>query len=309
MFSQYFGYYLLEKGYINFAQLEEVWEHQKKTHVKLGLLAVSDGLLSVEQAEQVHAQQMQKDKKFGEIAVEAGFLTEEQLNGLLSSHKNNHLLLAQALVEKKYMNLYQIAMTLFQYKKEHGLSDEQFASIKNGDIRTLVDAMLKMREGMYPAVIVDYLSLLVKNVIRFIDPHVWLEFKEWNAPIAYEWMSFQQIQGELTMYTYIVSDRVNWIKTASRYAGEPLSEADEMAEASVGEFLNLQNGIFLVNMSDRGQELSLTPQYAESPVSMNQCPSSILVTVHYTEGSFDFITSTEPAHIKQYALVNNAASL
>ena len=33
-----------------------------------------------------------------------------------------------------------------------------------------------------------------------------------------------------------------------------------MAEASVGEFLNLHNGIFLVNISNQGIELKMTPQ-------------------------------------------------
>jgi len=39
---------------------------------------------------------------------------------------------------------------------------------------------------------------------------------------------------------------------------------DEMVEASVGEFLNLHNGIFLVNMSNEGIELEMTPQEVSS---------------------------------------------
>ncbi|MCR8630042.1 hypothetical protein [Paenibacillus radicis (ex Xue et al. 2023)] len=297
MFSQYFGHYLLEKGYINFAELEDVWEYQKKTHVKLGLLAINEGFMSAEQVERVHLQQTQRDMKFGEIAVEQGLLTELQLNKLLSSQKSNHLLLGQALVERNYMSLYQISTTLFQYKKDHGLSDERFSTIKNGDIRALVDSLLHNNEGVHRSIVVDYLTLLAKNVIRFIDPHVRLEIRDWLVPVSsYDWSTFQHIQGEINMYAYILSNQANWIDLAARYAQEPITEADEMAEASVGEFLNLHNGIFLVNMSDRGTELSLTPQIAQSSVSVEQSPSAVLVKVHYLDKSFDFILSTEPVH-------------
>jgi hypothetical protein len=197
-------------------------------------------------------------------------------------------------------------MILAQYKKEHGLSDEQFSSIRNGDIRALVSSLVKSKEGVYPAVVVDYLTLLANNMIRFIDPHVWLELKDWTAPLTYDWLSSQQIRGELNLYTYIVSDTANWVNIASRYAQEPIVEADEMAEASVGEFLNLHNGIFLVNMSDRGTELSLTPQTARAAVSLGHSASAILVTVHYREGTFDFILSTEPVRTELLSSVAGA---
>ena len=35
---------------------------------------------------------------------------------------------------------------------------------------------------------------------------------------------------------------------------------DTLAKDSIAEFLNVNNGIFIVNMSDRGIELDLTPQ-------------------------------------------------
>lgn len=42
-----------------------------------------------------------------------------------------------------------------------------------------------------------------------------------------------------------------------------------MVEASIGEFLNLQNGIFLVNMSNAGIDLELTLQEVHHYIKLN----------------------------------------
>ena len=56
---------------------------------------------------------------------------------------------------------------------------------------------------------------------------------------------------------------------ASRYACEEITEPGEFAEACVGEFLNLQNGLFAVNQSNTvNVELNITPQTADRDVDV-----------------------------------------
>ena len=70
----------------------------------------------------------------------------------------------------------------------------------------------------------------------------------------------QKINGSISFVTAIEAEDNAYIDFAARYAGEPLNCIDEMTNASVGEFLNLQNGLFTVNVSnDSSTELTLTP--------------------------------------------------
>jgi CheY-specific phosphatase CheX len=50
------------------------------------------------------------------------------------------------------------------------------------------------------------------------------------------------------------------MKLAALFAQEPEEEVEDIMEDAVGEFLNLQNGLFAVNMSDKGVELNMEPQ-------------------------------------------------
>lgn len=297
MFSQYFGYYLLNKGFLTLPQLEQVLEYQRGTHVKLGLLAIHEGFMTPEQVEEVHQLQTQQDKRFGEIAIERGLLTQEQLYALLSSQKSNHLLIGQALVDLNFMNLYQITTTLYQYRQEHGLSSAQFAAIKKGDIREIVEMLIRQQSANESSIFVDYITLFSKNMIRFIDPHVRLEVRALDGPLTYDWVAAQEIRGEVALHTYIASQTDVWIDVAGRYAQEEWTEADEMAGASVGEFLNLQNGIFLVNMSNHGMELELKPQEVMNRFAVSSPVSALVLTVYYSKGEFDLIVSGEPVKL------------
>ncbi|MED4353952.1 hypothetical protein P9265_16665 [Schinkia azotoformans] len=289
MFSQYFGHYLLNKGLINTEQLKEALELQAETHVKLGVLSVNAGYMTPFQVEEVHEKQKQIDKRFGEIAIELGFLTEKQLDQLLSGQKQNHLILGQALVDLGILNIDQFSTALSNYKKEHSLSDEQFDAIKAGDIDTLVETIVGLEDISNKKLYANYLSLFAKNLIRFIDDQVRLEAKKVNDQYKANWMVTQLIKGtgagEQTLSTGMGCDEETFIKFASIYAEETIDEIDELAKASVSEFLNLHNGIFLVNMSNRGVELNMEPQqiHENAIVPVN----AVIVTAYLSFGAID----------------------
>ena len=291
MFSQYFGHYLLNKGLISVEQLKDALQLQSTTHVKLGVLSVNEGVLTPNQVVEIHEKQKLVDKRFGEIAIDLGYLTEQQLDHLLSGQKQNHLILGQALVDRGYMNIEQFSMALQNYKEEHSLSDEQFEAIKSGNIDTLVDAVIGIDNTANKAQYINYISLLAKNLIRFIDDQVRLEAKPIGDQYQAQWYVSQLIKGEQTFSTALACDESTFIKFASVFAEEPLEKVDELAKASVSEFLNLHNGIYLVNMSNRGIELNMEPQHVEENVVLTQNNIGIIVTAYLTFGAIDIVIS------------------
>lgn len=285
MFSQYFGNFLLNKGILTPSQLDQVMELQKSAHVKLGVLSINAGFMSPEQVEEVHQKQMQVDKRFGEIAIEMGYLTHVELNQILSSQKHSHLLLGQVLIDENLLTIEAFTKLLNEYKEEFGLSDEQFRSILNGDINTLISTIINLDKSKHYTIIKDYLSLFAKNVIRFVDEQVRLEAIENGPALTKEWLVSQKICGEFPLQTAILADDTVFIDIAKKYSQEEIVEANDLAQASVGEFLNLHNGIFLVNMSNQDIELEMEPQEVSANHTL-ELEDVHVIKIHISSGPF-----------------------
>ncbi|WP_163193044.1 hypothetical protein [Clostridium thermarum] len=260
MFTQYFGQYLLNKGYLSAQQLQAGLEVLKDTRLKLGVLAVNAGYMTANEADKVNEAQKKYDKRFGELAVDMGYLTSEQVEDLLSSQKYGHLLLGQALVDKGYMSLYEFEKAISEYKKDYRISDVEFEAIQKDDVDKIVKTYIKFEGSKNEKLQKDYIALLTRNLIRFIDAEALIGEVERLDEFKGSCLAKQHIKGAISLTTYIEAQEQDFIKFASKFAQEGLKTVDEMTEASAGEFLNLQNGIFLVNMSNIGLELEMTPQ-------------------------------------------------
>ena len=304
MFSQYFGHYLLNHGLISHADLSQALAFQKSVHVKFGVIAVDKGFMTSTQVNEVHEKQKQMDKRFGEIALELGYLTEEQIEALISHQKQSHLYLAQALVDLHIMTMDQFSKALNDYKQEYSLSDEQFEALRNGNIDTLVESILMKKDDNLQETYSKYLSLFAKNMNRFIDDQVYLELEE-NTPVDQgNWVVSQEIIGEAPLFTALNLQEDALLHIASVYAEEELSEVDELAKDAVSEFLNLHNGIYLVNMSNCGTELTMKPQKITKASKISG--ELLAVTVKTSKGSFQLLLSSTPSTVslqENYTLI------
>ncbi|HEX9026891.1 MAG TPA: hypothetical protein VF839_10590 [Clostridium sp.] len=264
MFTQYFGQYLLNKGYLTPEKLHDGLENQKDTRLKLGVLAVNAGYMSADDADKINETQKRLDKRFGELSVEMGYLKEDQVEELLSSQKFEHLILGQSLVDKGYMTLKEFEKAINEYKKDYSISDKEFEYIQKDDVDEIVNIFVKFEGSKNEKALKDYLSLFTRNLIRFIDTGAIIRDVIKLEKYECKWTARQNIKGTINLSTFIEAEENSFVKFASKYADEELNTVDEMAEASVGEFLNLHNGIFLVNMSNEGIELEMTPQEVSS---------------------------------------------
>lgn len=289
MFSQYFGHYLLNRGLISAEQLTDALEYQRSVHLKLGVLAINAGLMSPAQVEQIHNMQKKVDKRFGELAIEQGYINEKQLTELLNTQKQGHLMLGQALIDRKYFTLEQLQKALDNYKKESGLSTRQFNVVKNDDILEIEKIFQNYGESQLSKTYSDYVTLLVKNIIRFIDDNPTIEINRLDSDYKTEWYAHQDIIGKITIHTGIACESQAFITLAGKFAQEKITEADELAKDSVGEFLNLHNGIFLVNMSNNGVELEMKPQAVVKDTVVKVPGKAYSISCHMTWGKFDVI--------------------
>ena len=158
------------------------------------------------------------------------------------------------------MTLQEFEKSINEYKKDYSISDEEFDAIQRDDVEKMINRLIKIEASKDEELLKSYLALFARNLIRFIDTEVIVsdvvKLEEYNC----KFVAKQSVEGEIALTTYIEAEEDSFIKFASKFAEEELTAVDEMAEASVGEFLNLHNGIFIVNMSNSGVELELTPQ-------------------------------------------------
>jgi hypothetical protein len=264
MFSKYFGNFLLNKGIITSQQLKEVFQEEKNSHVKLGILALNKGFMTLEQIEEVNEAQIATDKRFGEIAVEKGYLGIDKLEDLLTGQKTSYLLLSQILLDKNILTMEQISKHLFTYKNENGLTNDDLKDLTSDDLTKIISSSLELENSTFE----EYIILLVKNIDRQLHQQTYVEeIKEISE--TYTLTAHQKIVGEYNLDTYLILKENDFIKIASIFADEVLTEMNELCISAVLEFLNLHNGIFTVNEVDKGFDVDLQVQKLVEPIPIN----------------------------------------
>lgn len=290
MFTQFFGNYLLSQNLVSPERLAEAFIRQGETRPKLGILAINAGLLTAEQVEAAHAEQQRRDMRIGDIMADMGLLTRSQIESLMRTQPSGHLILGQTLVDSGCMTPSQFERALTAYKSENHITNDEFGNITDSTVHKLVDNFYSFEAngGIY---ITNYVSLLFRNLIRFIGD----DFTPMDAHAfcgAVMKCIEQRISGGMSAITLIDADSSTMVEFASRFSKENLVNDDEYTHACVSEFLNLQNGLFAVNVSnDSGLELKLEPQSYYESLDISALSDACVVPVRFSFGEVDFIIS------------------
>ncbi len=293
MYTQFFGNYLLNNNYVTAGQLAQALEEKSQTRMKLGLLAINAGYMNATQVEKVHKSQATQDKRFGDIAIEMGFMTSEQVNELLSSQKTGYLLIGQALVDKNFMTNEEFEQALKEYKTAFGFTDSDAYNEKTESIEEIISEFYHFGSQANAKLLTDYVCLLFKNIIRFIGD----DFTPFDSTVISNFkcraISSQVIVGtDFKAFTAIEASETTYAQFASRFAQEEISEVNEYAVACVGEFLNLHNGLFTVNMSNENNiELQLDPQIAEQNITLPLRFNAFCIPLVFPFGTVNIIIS------------------
>lgn len=258
MFANIFGKYLVDKGVISNEQLQIVKEEQAKTRVKLGLIAVSEKMITEKQADEINRKQAVMDKRFGDIAVEIGYLTNEQVSRLLSLQGNPYMLFVQTITDKQIIDLATCEKALSDMKAEKGYSIDDIEAIKSGDIDRIVPIFL---QDVLSNDAKDLIMLAVRTLNRLITTDICIigcenskKYSAKDAGVAYQTMS-----GDLPCATLLGGSNEGKLVIANTFAGEEFEQVDLDALDSIGEFINIVNGLFATSLSEKNIHVELMP--------------------------------------------------
>ena len=290
MFTQLFGNFLLRKGVVTPDQLLSALKASSQSHIKLGTLCIHAGLMTSAEVEKVYIMQTHQDKRFGEIAIEEGYLTARQVEELMENQGPSYLLLAQSLIEQGVLSHEEIELLLYDYQSETELYDLDMMDEHKDKLKKLVKNFCNFGEVRHADKAISYLQLLFNNLIRFIGddftPMDLVPFQEYVTNFA----ASQSISGEYKLCSAIDMDESTAISFASRYAGDTFTEFDEYVVASLEDFLNLHNGLYVVNISNTDSiELDLYPPISLANEIYSPEGSTYLLPISYTFGTINFV--------------------
>ena len=288
MFSQFFGNYLRKRGCITLEQMRDVLALQDSVRVKLGVLAIDAGYMTAAQVEEVHNLQSTIDKRFGEIAIDRGIIDQEKLSVLLGQQNKRHLFISQALIDQGIMTFETFESYLEDYKKDSGLSAKEFEALKTNDIDTVTQALVHLPELGDAKMFVDYFALFVRNLVRFVDDHILLEEARTVRSEAFDCLIYQEIEGRYKFFTGVAGPEPAMAEFASRFAKMAVSGMDEVARDSLGEFMNVHNGLYLSKLSNEWVELELLPPEYKHGGSLKSVGVAYKIPFALSFGQLDF---------------------
>lgn len=272
MFGVFFGKYLEEKGILTNEQYNLILSDNKNSKVKLGLLAIESGFMTEDQAEEVNMLQQMQDRRFGDIAVEKGYLTDEQVGTLLKKQGDEYLLFVQALVENDILTLAEIQKELNSYKKAERFTAWEIEAIKSGDIDKIVPIFL--RDCDVSPMVKDYIALVARNHVRFINSHFRIEKVEKLNEYSTPFMAAQELDGDYRLFTGFCGTGEGIKEIAQAFAKEEFDTVDMDVLDATCEFLNCNNGLFATKLSNEEVDLDMLP-----PIMKDS------MTTVYTEGN------------------------
>lgn len=292
MHTQFFGNFLLNKGVITPDQLIEVLKIQSTTHKKIGTLAIHAGYMSAHEVEDVCSLQTRCSKRFGELAIELQYLTKEQVDELLEMQLPNYMLLGQILIEKDIMNRIQFEDVLTEYKNTYEIYDLDMLDEQKEMVDKLLMSFCPEEEITNLKDILFYLKLLFNSLIRFIGED-FTPLKFITLPeVPTDYCVSQSLDGSFSFLSALDMEPDVAIAFGSRYADKEFTEMNEYVEASIGDFLNLHNGLYAVNMSnDFSIELHLQPPAVHEATTLDTEATAYLLPIIYSFGRINFVIS------------------
>ncbi len=287
MYTQVFGNYLL-----NTEHLLSAISTQSSARVNLGTLAIHKGYMTASEAERIFILQTHQDKRFGELAVEEGYLTSEQVTELLQSQVPGYVLLGQVLIDQGVVSATQMQNIVTDYCSEFEIDDlEEYEEQSDLVHHLLTD--IDSEEEDTKEYINEYLLLLFNNLIRFIGD----DFTPLNVIKIPEVPTERCTSQSLDCPAFHVESALNMesataVEFASRYAQDQFTEFDDYVRASMEDFLNLHNGLFVVNMSnDFSLEVTLDPPVTQDDSLFSLGESTYIFPIMFPFGIVHFICS------------------
>ncbi len=243
MNSHYFAQYLLNTGVFSADEVQRLLAKAMEIQVQLPVLALRQGILS---AGQIAPLAELSEADFAKAALKKALLTESQIRNLRESVTGESLRFAQVLLSEKLLDYVRLAELFSAY--------EQDGNPLRVAVAKVADGMLEEELGAYG----DYVELFMQSLLRFMNMPAVIDVQ--SMPLDAEMPAHivsQRMGGDLNLVGGIFAEDRVFAGLAARYSREDIKSVDDLAIDSLGEFLNVMNGLFAVKLAKRQVDIDL----------------------------------------------------
>ena len=243
MGNRYFSQYLLNAGVLDAGNISDVMPKSAHAVPQLHILAMQQHLLSESQVEELStADDVVKTLE------EAKMLSDAQIESLKNTVPGRDAGVAQTLLDEHIADLKTIERCFREYD--------------NDELHPIKDAVKKIvskYEEMNPVADIygEYTEMFVGALQRFMDTDAVVLTEATDLDFAGTRIVSQSMGGQLSVAVAVLAKNQMFLEMARRYSGEDLTELDELAEDSLAEFINVLNGLYIVNLSGRDLDMDL----------------------------------------------------
>ena len=256
MFTNLFGNYLVDKGYIDTDQLAKIKAAQAKTRVKLGLIAVTERLITQQQADAINVKQMMEDRRFGDIAVEMGLLTRDQVKRLLNLQGSPYVQFTQTVTDLGLISIEQIEEALQEYQKSRGYTSADMEAIKSGDVDRIMPLLLPDELSWSTA---EHVAVVIRTLFRIVCDDVYVKSSSLIDRYEASAYALQHIYGDFESSTAISGSYEGMMTLSEGFAKDKFEGLNLEALDSIAEFINIVDGLFATAISHDMIDVSLYP--------------------------------------------------
>ena len=286
MLRQYFAQSLLNEGILSADQVRFLLESKDKHTAGFGVRALCSNLLTAEQIESLQA--MEPAAELAATAVSAGYLTTLQRRSLEEMQTTTNLDFAQGMLDEAFVCDYKELEKLVKVYQEKELITVGHA-LNQAAMKDLNFESLEEEYILYT----EYTDMFLRAVSKFMHVDAFINLKP--DPFSGEEGKItisQRLNGDIDLITGIMAEESTILAMARKYSQEDIDEVDELAIDSVAEFLNVTNGLYIVNLSNRNLNVDLEPFHSAKNV-LPAGNKQIVIRIDIEEGSFDLILAAD----------------
>lgn len=247
MKSNNLAQYLLNEGVMPLEEIEPLLPKIREREIQLPVIALRRRMVEPEVLDEL---KVFSTEDFVRVAVERGILTQAQTEALSRETGGESLHFAQYLLDEGMLDFSELDV-YFRAREQMKELPVHYA------VRTLCGERLAKEAVFYS----DFMEIFMDSLMDFLHAPAVLALEpvdaaEFASGLATHAVS-QRMGGDIGIVTGILAEDAAFLELAGRYSEEDLTEIDEMAVDSIQEFLNVINGIYSIQLAERGVEVEL----------------------------------------------------
>lgn len=289
MVSNILGNYLIDNHVITLEQFRDVIIEQRRTRVKMGLIAVAEGLMTQEEADKVNRLQTVMDKRFGDIAVEKGYLTEGQVDALLKKQGNAYLIFAQALENQDLLTVEQLEQYMIDFQRDHQLTNSDMEDLKSDDVDRILPLYIPSEGEKY----LNVIGTAIRTLLRCVDTDIYPDKAYLTKYCDADNGALQRIEGEHNIVCAMTGIGQALVPVASFFGRENFETVNMEALDSIGELLNCINGLYATALSQGGVSMELYPPEFSDHIRGIESEEMLVVPLHIMGQKVEFTVAID----------------